>query len=277
MDILVRSLVNVLQCLAQNQQNAFNGLCYIAYSFQFVRVGQFAMSIRAVIFDLDNTLTHRDLSIVAYSQFLAQHYAHHLIAPDLAQIKHIINSIDRGGYPIAADLTHPSIGASVAYALQQQLIWHQPVDFDELTQCWFRFFGAHAVAMPGAHELLSQLKAQGFQLAVVSNGGHATRLNILKGLDFEAYFDVIVSSELAGVAKPNIQIFNYTREQLGLDARQCLFVGDHPINDVFGAEQAGMHAVLLEGFHDDVNRVATERRIQNLAQVWQYLEPLSLA
>lgn len=229
------------------------------------------MSIRAVIFDLDNTLTHRDLSILAYSQFIAQHYASSLIEPDIGQIKQIINSIDRGGYPIASELTHPSIGASVAYALQQQLHWHQLVDFDELTQCWFHFFGAHAVAMPGAVELLSQLKAKGFQLALVSNGGHATRLNILKGLGFEAYFDLIVSSELAGVAKPNTQIFHYTSEQLGLEAAQCLFIGDHPINDVYGAEQAGMNALLLEGFHEDIASVAKERRIQNLAQVWQFL------
>lgn len=229
------------------------------------------MSIRAVIFDLDNTLTHRDLSILAYSQFIAQHYASSLIEPDIGQIKQIINSIDRGGYPIASELTHPSIGASVAYALQQQLHWHQLVDFDELTQCWFHFFGAHAVAMPGAVELLSQLKAKGFQLAVVSNGGHATRLNILKGLGFETYFDLIVSSELAGVAKPNTQIFHYTREQLGLEAAQCLFIGDHPINDVYGAQQAGMQALWLEGFHEDTTDILPEQRIQHLVQVWQFL------
>jgi putative hydrolase of the HAD superfamily len=36
------------------------------------------MTIRAVLFDLDNTLTHRDQSIVAYSQHLADHYQHQL-------------------------------------------------------------------------------------------------------------------------------------------------------------------------------------------------------
>ena len=271
MSFLVRSLVIAMQCLAKNQQKAYVCVCYIAYSFPAVFVGQSNMSIRAVIFDLDNTLTHRDLSIVAYSQFLAERYASSLIEPDLGQIKQIINSIDRGGYPVAKDLTHPSIGASVAYALQQQLNWKQQVDFDELTQFWFSFFGAHAVAMPGAVELLSQLKEHGFQLAVVSNGGHATRLNILKGLGFEAYFDVIVSSELAGVAKPNPQIFHYTREQLSLQAAQCLFIGDHPMNDVYGAQQAGMHALLLEGFHEDTIGIVPERRIQHLSQVWQFL------
>lgn len=232
------------------------------------------MTIRAVLFDLDNTLTHRDNSILAYSHFLAQQFQTNLVVTDVMQIKAIINRIDNGGYPKKEMLTHPSIGASVAHALQQELEWKNLPDFDGLTQFWFQYFGQFAVAMPGAIALLAQLKQQHFKLAVVSNGGHATRLNILKGLGFTRYFDAIISSELVGISKPKPEIFQQTSRALNISEAQCLFIGDHPVNDIYGAKQAGMHALLLEGFHSlsPEQSLSIEHKIQRLDQVWQYLK-----
>ncbi|WP_195575280.1 HAD hydrolase-like protein [Paenibacillus sp. 1001270B_150601_E10] len=34
---------------------------------------------------------------------------------------------------------------------------------------------------------------------------------------------------------------------LGAAAEQCLFVGDHPINDVQGASEAGLQAIWYKG------------------------------
>ena len=82
------------------------------------------MTIRAVLFDLDNTLTHRDQSILAYSQHLANTYQQQLQQVEISQIQSIIRRIDNGGYPKKELLTHPSIAASVAYALQQELDWN---------------------------------------------------------------------------------------------------------------------------------------------------------
>lgn len=59
----------------------------------------------------------------------------------------------------------------------------------------------------GGKSLLTELKQRGYKLAVISNGGHATRLNILQGLGFSHYFDEIVSSGLLGISKPNPEIF----------------------------------------------------------------------
>ena len=57
------------------------------------------MVIQAVLFDLDNTLTHRDLSIEAYSRYLHQAYAHSLAHDQVTAITAIIKHIDQGGYP----------------------------------------------------------------------------------------------------------------------------------------------------------------------------------
>ena len=228
------------------------------------------MTIRAVLFDLDNTLTHRDQSILAYSQHLANTYQQQLQQVEISQIQSIIRRIDNGGYPKKELLTHPSIAASVAYALQQELNWNSLPDFEELTQFWFQQFGLSAVAMPGANSLLAELKQQGYKLAVVSNGGHATRLTILQGLGFSHYFDEIISSELVGISKPNPEIFLHTSRQLDVAPQNCLFIGDHPVNDIQGATLAGMKALWLKGFHEAEDHKSMNT-IQNLAEIKQYL------
>jgi putative hydrolase of the HAD superfamily len=158
----------------------------------------------------------------------------------------------------------------VAYALQQELSWNSLPDLDELSQFWFQQFGLSAVAMPGAKSLLTELKQRGYKLAVISNGGHATRLSILQGLGFSHYFDAIVSSGLLGISKPNPEIFLHTSRQLGVSAQHCLYVGDHPMNDIQGATDAGMTAIWLEGFHD-AGEHRPINRIQNLAEIKQFL------
>ena len=228
------------------------------------------MTIRAVLFDLDNTLTHRDQSILAYSQHLANTYQQQLQQAEISQIQSIIRRIDNGGYPKKELLTHPSIAASVAYALQHELNWNSLPDFEELTQFWFQQFGLSAVAMPGANHLLADLKQQGYKLAVVSNGGHATRLTILQGLGFSHYFDEIISSELVGMSKPNPEIFLHTSRQLDIAPQHCLFIGDHPVNDIQGATEAGMQALWFKGFHEAEDHKLMNT-IQNLAEIKQYL------
>ena len=106
------------------------------------------MSIRAVLFDLDNTLTHRGRSVAVFSQGLADYYQSQLNCVDVEQIESIVNRIDNGGYPLKEYLTHPSIGASVADALLQELNWQAPPHLEELSNFWFFHFVSSAVAIP---------------------------------------------------------------------------------------------------------------------------------
>src|SRR5690606_23934607 len=84
------------------------------------------VNIQAVLFDLDNTLTHRDLTAQAYSCYLAEYYASAFAQVEPEKIIEIVRRIDNGGYPKKELLTHGSIGASAAYALLQELSWLNP-------------------------------------------------------------------------------------------------------------------------------------------------------
>ncbi|MDM1340283.1 MULTISPECIES: HAD family hydrolase [Acinetobacter] len=231
------------------------------------------MPIQAVLFDLDNTLTHRDLTAQAYSCYLAEYYASAFAQVEPEKIIEIVRRIDNGGYPKKELLTHGSIGASAAYALLQELSWLNPPSIDELAQFWFSQFGRCAVEMPDVKQVLEQLKSQGYQLAIVSNGGHDTRLNTIRGLGIADYFEEIISSGLVGFNKPQPEIFQITAQRLGVLPEHCLYIGDHPINDIQGAKNAGMHALWMQGFHPDAEEI--QYKIQQLPEIFTHLQRLN--
>lgn len=45
------------------------------------------------------------------------------------------------------------------------------------------------------------------------------------------------------IKKPNPLIFKRATERLGVEPNQCLFVGDHPANDVKAAKELGMKSI----------------------------------
>ena len=230
---------------------------------------------QAILFDLDNTLTHRDQSVQAYSQYLLDYFSPALKRNDADQYQKtldIIRRIDNGGYPKKEFLTQPSIAGSVAEALIQALDWYEAPRLDELSEFWFEKFGLSAVAMQGAELLLKTLRDQDYRLAIISNGGHATRLKILEGLGFAGYFDEIMSSESMGISKPKAEIFLHACQRLGTPPKQSLYIGDHPVNDYQGAKQAGLHALLLSGFHQiNHDHIPNMHVINQLHEVWNHL------
>jgi putative hydrolase of the HAD superfamily len=228
--------------------------------------------IKAVLFDLDNTLTHRNQSIEAFARYFVRRYNGWLQPTPATTIAHLIKSIDNGGY---GQPTNPfsSIKKSIARALYTELNWRIKPSEDELLNCWVQQFPAHSQPMPGALSLLRLLKAQGYQIAVVSNGVHESRVATVKALGISEHIDLMLSSEMAGNKKPEVSIFSQAVHSLALPAEACLFVGDHPVNDVIGAMQAGLKALWLKGFHDWPVSEPMADAIGSLAEVQQALIP----
>ena len=59
------------------------------------------------------------------------------------------------------------------------------------------------------------------------------------------YCDIVVVSGDLPFAKPQPEIFVYTAEKLGVAVSQCVYVGDHPVNDIEGALSSGMKAIRM--------------------------------
>ena len=80
-----------------------------------------------------------------------------------------------------------------------------------------------------------------YRLGLLSNGSRLPETVGLGGV-----FECVVFAQDHRVAKPDKGIFEIVERQLGLDPGACVLVGDHLVNDVAGAKQAGWSAVWID-------------------------------
>ncbi|MBI4659633.1 MAG: HAD-IA family hydrolase [Verrucomicrobia bacterium] len=170
--------------------------------------------------------------------------------------------------------------------------WRAKSDFDYSRAAWseivartFRtpgqpltevsFFGDlyERFAQPGGWRIyddvlpaLHQLRARNIRLGVVSNWDERLR-PLLGKLKLQDLFEVIVVSGEVGLHKPHPAVFRSALEQLGWPGHAVLHVGDRVIEDVQGAEQAGLRAVRL-------NRhaiISDEKEIHSLLSLTEFI------
>src|SRR5512135_919053 len=85
---------------------------------------------------------------------------------------------------------------------------------------------------------LKELRRQGLKLGIISNWDDRLR-RLLRGLKLYDLFDVIVVSCEVGEPKPAAVIFQAAARQCGETPEMIQHVGDHPLQDVAGANAAG--------------------------------------
>lgn len=109
---------------------------------------------------------------------------------------------------------------------------------------------------PDAVPALAALRDRGVRLAVISNWDERLP-GLLDGLGLAARLDAVVRSSEVGYEKPDPRIFFTALERLGeefaADPESAVHVGDRLKEDVEGAANVGMRAVLLDrrGRHAD--------------------------
>lgn len=120
-------------------------------------------------------------------------------------------------------------------------------DWNDLFRELFGTFrdGAIFHAHDDARPLLSRLKGHGIPLAVVSNWSPPLPA-ILARLGLARYFEVIVTSAVVRLEKPEPAIFLRAARALGVPIESCLHVGDRVDNDLDGARAAGADARLID-------------------------------
>jgi putative hydrolase of the HAD superfamily len=98
-------------------------------------------------------------------------------------------------------------------------------------------------AVQGALELLSALRNAGIRVGVVTNNLRAEQLLKIERCGLARFIDALITSEDAGIAKPNPAIFVKALEVLGLHASETVMVGDVWDTDIAGALAAGVRPV----------------------------------
>jgi putative hydrolase of the HAD superfamily len=97
---------------------------------------------------------------------------------------------------------------------------------------------------PEVIEVLESLRSR-FQLAVISNFDGRLRM-ILEQLAVSQFFSAIFLSSELGADKPDPEIYWRALGHAAVAAEEALHVGDDPVRDWRGAEQAGLSIFRLE-------------------------------
>jgi putative hydrolase of the HAD superfamily len=122
---------------------------------------------------------------------------------------------------------------------------------EEFRECAAKFGAIHReatlwrVVRPGTFEALEAFKSAGYRLGIVSNAEGQVEADA-KRFGLAPYFDVIIDSQVVGVAKPDPRIFQIALERLGAGPDEVRFAGDIYSIDVEGARAAGIEARLVD-------------------------------
>ena len=65
----------------------------------------------------------------------------------------------------------------------------------------------------------------------------------LRALHIHTYTNTILVSEAEGIKNLILKFSNVLCKRLDVKAEECLYIGDHPENDVLGSEQVGILGV----------------------------------
>lgn len=99
----------------------------------------------------------------------------------------------------------------------------------------------------GAEEMLSRLRADGVQLAVLSNGGEDQTRELLERAGVSDAFGAVFSVDAVRRFKPDPAPYRHALSALGASPDQVTFVAAHGW-DVLGAERVGMRGIWIESW-----------------------------
>lgn len=98
---------------------------------------------------------------------------------------------------------------------------------------------------PHAIDLLKILKAKGLRIVLLSNAQACFTKDELMATGIEGYFDSVYLSSDYQLCKPHKGYFEMMLEKEGLQASQCLFIGNDHRTDIAGANTVGMPSLYM--------------------------------
>jgi putative hydrolase of the HAD superfamily len=191
--------------------------------------------IKAIIFDLDNTL----LDFMKMKQFA---------------VKAAITAMNEAGLNINEDQAYKDI-----FKLYESKGWENQQVFDDFLMQNFgevsnkilaagivsyrRAREATLLVYPNVNKTLIELIKMGIQLAVVSDAPSREAWMRLYYLNLHHVFDPVLTYDDSGAHKPSPKPFEMALDILNVNSDEALMIGDWPDRDVVGASQIGMKTI----------------------------------
>lgn len=152
-----------------------------------------------------------------------------------------------------------------------------PELFEQAIEPFRRHYGEAVSVLsrpyPGVVDALEQLSARGFSLACITNKAGAFTLPLLKNLELDKYFQLVLSGDSLPRQKPDPLPLRHACKYFGIDAAHGVLIGDSS-NDVHAARAAGMPVICVTyGYNHghDIRQSLPDAVVDSLTEVPQYL------
>tara|TARA_B100001093_G_scaffold170865_2_gene163766 strand:+ start:2489 stop:3196 length:708 start_codon:yes stop_codon:yes gene_type:complete len=199
-------------------------------------------AIRALTFDLDNTLWETDVSILRAEDAMARHLR------SLTPTKWMANFNLEAFHAIKKEVVQeqPKIAHNLTIVRKETLKrWFEnrgatKAVAEDLANEGFQIFyeeRQNVTPYPGTVATLAQLY-KNFKLAAITNGNAD-----LMAMQIGRYFQFSLQSQHFPKPKPAPVMFEEALKRLKVDPHECIHVGDDIEHDVIGARQVGMKTV----------------------------------
>lgn len=196
--------------------------------------------IKAVIFDIDNTLYDYD-AVHEVGMEALWTYCRDTFAIEKPAFMEV--------YRKAWSLSESRIGTDTAAIHSRMLrlqcmaeLLGQPL-FPHVSNMYHAYWDtliAHMQPAPGILELLAELKKQGIKIGICTDMTAYIQYRKLEQLRMGSFIDMIVTSEEAGAEKPHPRIFELCVDKVGCRPEECVLIGDNVKKDVLGAVNYGL-------------------------------------
>ena len=197
--------------------------------------------IKAVIFDLDNTLYNFDAANEFGIRALAA-YTEPVFGWDYPRMKDLYEESREKLTERMGD-----VGSAHNRLLRfQNLLEEKKLPLHphalEMAKAYWRGVLDNMAPSPGAREIMEEFRRMGVRIGLGTDMTAYMQYEKLIRLGLMEYMDFIVSSEEAGTDKPGNAFFMLCARKAGCLPGECLFIGDNIVRDYGGAAAAGMQA-----------------------------------
>lgn len=212
--------------------------------------------IKGILFDFDNTLQDWGKAFHGYSAWFMEKYFKDLPSEEKAERMRFMAENMDGGYK-----KRPLYYSQLKHAWG----WDDGPELQALEDEYNDRLPVHTSLLPDAVSTLEALSARGYRLGVLTNGFAPLQHKKLDISGIRPHFHTIVVSGDNPFAKPDARLFLLAAEKMELDPSEMAMIGDHPVNDIRGAIDAGMFPVWMKYGYFSNQPPEGVRSIKNVA------------
>ena len=232
----------------------------------------------AVFFDLFNTLLHFDFSRLPEVEFQGQKFHTTTVAVHRQLREHF--SVDcsysqflasfRESRKIVADMIAEDYREVSCLERLRIAALHSGIEEDGAAELMVQVHMEEMFGMMYCPDETRRVmeSVQDYPLVLVSNFDHAqTARRALRQFGLEELFQGIFISDEVGWRKPGERLFQAALKENAYTPERCLYVGDDPCADAWGAGRMGFQVAWLAGASTEPPRLEPGWVIQSLVEV----------